>query len=115
MGVPSSIFLHLQDIYTERQKPCTTLPIVICILFQTMAFENNELSMNRQVSSKRFYASAVKLSKQCIVAEFTKMLKTLNLTQKSNQSDFRRKLWLFYVCMMFVMRKTEITLNRFVL
>ena len=43
------------------------------------------------------------------------MLKTLILTQKSNQSDFRRKLWLFYVCMMFVMRKTQINLNRFVL
>ena len=27
-----------------------------------MAFENNELSMNRKVISKRVYASAVKLS-----------------------------------------------------
>ena len=43
------------------------------------------------------------------------MLKTLILTQKSNQSDFRRKLWLFYVCMTSVMRKTQINVNRFFL
>ena len=36
-----------------------------------------------------------------------KNVQTLILTQKSNQSDFRRKLWLFYVCMIFVMRKTD--------
>ena len=36
---------------------------------------------------------------QGIVAEFTKMLKTLILTKKSNQSDFRKINWLFYVYM----------------
>ena len=48
-------------------------------------------------------------------AEFTKMLKILILTQKSNRSNFHRKLWLFYVRMMFVMRQTQIDLNWFVL
>ena len=48
-------------IYTERQSSGTTLLIVI--LFQTiMAFENNELSLKRQVISNRFYESAVTLS-----------------------------------------------------
>ena len=32
------------------------------ILYQTMAFENDEVTMTRQVISNRFYASAVKLS-----------------------------------------------------
>ena len=52
--------INFSRIYTERQKSCTT--VLIVILFQTMAFENNELPMNRQVISMRFYASAVKLS-----------------------------------------------------
>ena len=67
-----------------------------------MAQGNNGMSMNRQVISNRFYVA------QSVVAEFTKMLKTLSLTQISNQSYLRRKLWLFYVCLMFVMRKTQI-------
>ena len=78
-----------------------------------MTFENNELSMNGQVISDRFYASAVKVYSPlpATVAEFTKTLKTLILTQNSNQSNLHRKLWLFYVCMMFVMRKPKIYLN----
>ena len=48
-------------IYTERQKSCTT--ILIVILFQTLlALENNELSMDGQTIPNRFYASAAKLS-----------------------------------------------------
>ena len=75
-----------------------------------MAFENNELSMNRKVISNRFYASAVKLSSPC-GWNSQKMLKTPILTQKSNQSDFRRKICLFYVCIVFVVRKTQLDLN----
>ena len=58
-----------------------------------MAFKNNELSMNGQVLciSSEIVQSAV--------AECTKMLETLILSHKSNQSDFRRKFWVFYVCM----------------
>ena len=51
---------YISRIYTERQKSC--IPILIFILFQTEAFENKELSMNRQVISNKVYASAVILS-----------------------------------------------------
>ena len=33
-----------------------------------------------------------------VLAELKKMLKTLILTKKSNQSNFHRKLWLVYDC-----------------
>ena len=75
-----------------------------------MAFENNKFSMNRQAISNRFLCFSSEIV-QFVVAEFTKMLKTLIFTQNSNKSDLRRKPWFFYVCMMFVMRKTHINLN----
>ena len=60
-----------------------------------MAFENSELSMDVQSIPNSISSEFV----QSVEAELKKKtnMKTLILTQKSNQSNFRRKLWLFYV------------------
>ena len=71
-----------------------------------MVFENNELSMDGKATPNRFYASASKLSsggtkkkkKKKKKEKKKKKTKPLILTQKSNQSNFCRKIWLFYVC-----------------
>ena len=71
----------ISRMYPEPQKYCTALLIVI--LFQTMAFENNKLSINRQVFSNRFYASAVKL-----FSGIHKNVKNTDLDQKIKSIGF---------------------------
>ena len=121
---------NIVKIFDERQKSCNTLLIVI--LCQTfLAFENNQLSMIRQVNSNRFMHQQWNCPVRC--GGIHKNVKNSDFDpKKPNQWNFRRKLWLFYVCMMFVMRekkkiknkknnkkknnkKTQINLKRFVL
>ena len=56
-------FSDISRIYTEHKKILHQFffPNLAPVLFQTRAFENNEVKMNRQVISNRFYASEVKL------------------------------------------------------
>ena len=90
--------MPLPDIkYTDCQKSCTTLLIVI-FSETLMAFGNNEMRMNRQIIS----SISNEIIVQSVVAEFTKMLKK---KQKKKKNDFYPKikslgfpykLWLFY-------------------
>ena len=61
-----------------------------------MACENNELSEQTQVFPNRFYVLKRREIVQSVGADFTKLLKALILTKKSINSDFHRKLCLFY-------------------
>ena len=85
---PLAACLRQVGLYTERQKSCTTFLIVVFFFFffffQTlMAFENKELSMNGQVIS-----NIRSVIVQSVVLEFTKMSKTLILTQNVKSIGF---------------------------
>ena len=94
--------MPLPDIkYTDCQKSCTTLLIVI-FSETLMAFGNNEMRMNRQIIS----SISNEIIVQSVVAEFTKMLKKKQkktttkktiFTLKSNHWDFRINFGCFIV------------------